>query len=70
MRTMSHLIENIKTRHRNYKNEPNRNSGVQKYKTEAKYSLEGQNRTFEQAEEKSVNWRRDRFRSISLRRNI
>lgn len=33
---MSHLIENIKKRHRNYKNEPNRNSGIQKYKTEGK----------------------------------
>lgn len=31
-------------------------------------SLEAQNCTFEQAEEKSVNWKIDKFTSISLRR--
>lgn len=31
---MSHQMENIKKKPTNYKNEPNRNSGAKKYKTE------------------------------------
>lgn len=42
-----------KNTQRNYKNEPNRNSGVKKYnKTEVKISLEEQNCIFKQAEER------------------
>lgn len=45
---MSHKINNI-SRDKNYRNDLNRSSGVEKYTKESKHSLKGLNSGFEMA---------------------